>query len=249
MKRTMLNSAIATAILLCLLPVANVSIAKPSTDPAPITEQELVRRTQSLFDSLVSGDREPWIKYFADDAIYFDEKGRNMNKAALIADLKPLPAGYSGTIQIRNVQSRFLRDTVILSYDLAETETIFEQNLAARYHETDTWIHRGDSWQITAAQAFRYYEDPAAGEIDLATLPRFTGTYQLAPGQIRHLTVDGGKLFLERNGKREELLPESCDIFFRKGVEGRVLLHATHGRVDALIDRRNNEDVIWRRTD
>jgi hypothetical protein len=32
----------------------------------------------------------------------------------------------------------------------------------------------------------------------------------------------------------------------RKGVEGRWLFHSnTAGKVDKLIDRRNNEDVVW----
>jgi Domain of unknown function (DUF4440) len=229
-----------------------VSLAGPprafSRSDGPITEQELVARTQALFDALVSGNREPWNKYFADDAIYFDEKGRNMSKSALISDIKPLPTGYSGKIKIGKVESRFLRDTVVLSYELAESETIFGQNVTARYHETDTWIQRDGLWQIIAAQAFRYYEDPALGKVDPAMLPRFTGTYELAPGQVRHLLLEDGKLFLERNGKREELLPESCDIFFRKGVEGRILFRTDSGKVEALIDRRNNEDIIWRKT-
>jgi hypothetical protein len=54
---------------------------------------------------------------------------------------------------------------------------------------------------------------------------------------------------VERNGKKEQLLPETSEIFFRKGVEGRILFrYGATGKVDGLIDRRNNEDVIWRRT-
>jgi hypothetical protein len=34
----------------------------------------------------------------------------------------------------------------------------------------------------------------------------------------------------------------------RKPIEGRILFrHADDGKVDALIDRRNNEDVIWKK--
>jgi hypothetical protein len=33
-------------------------------------------------------------------------------------------------------------------------------------------------------------------------------------------------------------------------VEGRILFHANEqGKIDSLIDRRNNEDVVWRRVD
>jgi hypothetical protein len=127
-------------------------------------------------------------------------------------------------------------------------ETIFGQNLRARYHVTDTWLRRNGQWQILASQAHRYYEDPAIGKADEKKFPDYVGSYELAPGQTRTVTSENGKLFVERKGKKEELLPESSDLFFRKGVEGRILFrHDAAGAVDALIDRRNNEDVIWRK--
>jgi hypothetical protein len=66
---------------------------KPKND---ITQDELLRRTQELFDAVSAGDQTPWKKYFAEDCMYFDEKGRNMNKAALVADVTPLPADQNG---------------------------------------------------------------------------------------------------------------------------------------------------------
>ena len=213
-----------------------------------ITQKELLRRSQELFDSLVTGNKAPWEKYFADDALFFDEKGRNLTKAALVADIAPLPTGYSGEIKIGKADSRIIGDTAIVSYDLDEKETIFGQKLSARYHETDTWMRRNGVWQIVATQVFRYYEDPAMGRADPKKLANFSGVYELAPGQTRTVTVENDRLFVERKGKKEELFPESSDIFFRKGVEGRILFRSDDkGNIDALIDRRNNEDVIWRK--
>ena len=215
----------------------------------PITQDELVRRTQELYDSLVSGDQAPWKKHFADDCMFADEKGRFFDKPKLIADITPLPAGYSGTIKIQNAQSRIIGNTAILSYDADETETIFGQNLKARYHITDTWLQRNGNWQIIASQAHRYYEDPAVGKADTKKFPDFIGTYELAPGQTRSVIAEDQKLFVERKGKKEQLLPETSELFFRKGIEGRILFrYADTGKVDALIDRRNNEDIIWRKT-
>ena len=215
----------------------------------PIMQDELVRCTQELYDAVVSGNQAPWKKYFADDCIFADEKGRIFDKPKLIADITPLPAGYSGTIKIENVQSRITGNTAILSYDADETETIFGQDLKARYHITDTWLQRNGNWQIIASQAHRYYEDPAVGKAEPKKFADFTGTYELAPGQTRSVLVEGDKLFVERKGKKEELLPETSELFFRKGVEGRILFrYATNGKVDALFDRRNNEDVIWKKT-
>ena len=214
----------------------------------PITQEELVRRTQELYDAVASANQAPWKKYFADDCIFADEKGRVFDKSKLVADITPLPAGYSGTIKIENAQSRIIGNTAILSYDADETETIFGQKLKARYHVTDTWLRRNDNWQIIASQAHRYYEDPAIGTADSKKFADYIGTYELAPGQTRSIIAEGDRLFVERNGKKEQLLPETSEIFFRKGIEGRILFrYASTGKVDTLIDRRNNEDVIWRK--
>ena len=215
----------------------------------PITQDELVRRTQELYDSVVSGNQTPWKQYFADDCTFSDEKGRTLDKQKLVADITPLPPGYSGAIKIDNVISRIIGDTAVLSYDANETETIFGQNMKARYHVTDTWLRRNNQWQIIASQAHRYYEDPATGKADEKKFSDYIGTYELAPGQTRSVTAENGKLFVERKGKKEELLPEASEIFFRKNVEGRILFHyGANGKVDTLIDRRNNEDVIWKKT-
>jgi hypothetical protein len=230
--------------LIVLLAAVRATVAGES-----VSQEELLRRSQELFDSVITGNKEPWQKYFAEDALFFDEKGRNMNKAALVADITPLPPGYSGQIKIGKAESRIVGDTAVVSYDLDETETIFGQNLSARYHETDTWLRRNGVWQIIAAQAFRYYEDPAIGKADPKKLSSFAGNYELAPGQTRTVTTENGKLLVERKGKKEELFPETPEIFFRKGVEGRILFRSDdNGTIDALIDRRNNEDVVWRKT-
>ena len=215
---------------------------------AAISENELVRRTQELYDAVVPGNQAPWKKYFADDSIFADEKGRTMDKAKLIADITPLPAGYSGAIKLEHVQSRIYDNVAILSYDANETETIFGQNLSARYHITDTWLRRDGNWQIIASQAHRYYEDPAVGKADPMKFPDFIGNYELAASQTRTVVADGESLFVERNGKKEQLFPETSELFFRKGIEGRILFrYDKNGKVDALIDRRNNEDVVWRK--
>jgi hypothetical protein len=234
-----------------VLPVVFLCSTRISADEPAITQEELVRRTQELFDAVVPGDPTPWKKYYADDCLYHDEKGRSLKKAALVADITPLPEGYSGTIKLRNPESRITADTGVLSYDLDETETIFGQELHARYHEIDTWLKRNGNWRIIAAQAFRYYEDPAVGKADPAKFPDYTGSYELSPGSPRKTTItfDGDKLLMERTGgKAMQLLPESGDLFFRKGVEGRILFRFdADGKGDALIDRRNNEDVIWKK--
>lgn len=237
-------SPIFSVVKLLLVIIFATALARGAD--VPITQDELVRRTQELYNAIVPGNQAPWKKYFADDCTFSDEKGRTLDKAKLIADITPMPAGYSGAIKIDNVQSRIIGDTGVLSYDANETETIFGQNLTARYHVTDTWLQRAGEWKIIASQAHRYYEDPVIGKIDPKKFGDFIGIYELAPGQTRWVTAEGENLFVERKGKKEQLFPETSDLFFRKGVEGRILFrYDDHGKIDALVDRRNNEDVVW----
>ncbi|MEY2539596.1 MAG: hypothetical protein QOG67_3336 [Verrucomicrobiota bacterium] len=246
MKHSAITALLSRRLIIVWFAKAVVATAQPDRT---ITQEELVRRTQELCDAVASGDKGPWQKYFAEDATYSDEKGRTLDKLALVADITPLPKGYSGTIKVAKAKSIIHGDTAVLSYDMNETETIFGQNLWARYHVIDTWLRRNGEWQIIASQAHRYYEDPTIGKIDPNKFAHYVGTYELAPGQIRTVSMEGNKLLIERNGKKEQLFPEACDIFFRKGIEGRILFrNDDSGKVEALIDRRNNEDVVWRKT-
>ena len=220
-----------------------------ATSSHRISEGELVSRSQALLDAVTSGDKRPWQELYADDAIVFDEKGRLMDKKALVADIEPLPKGFSGSIKLVRPESHIDRDVAILSYDSDETEGVFGQKLTARYHTTDTWLYRDGRWQIAASQVLRYYEDPPEGEADVASYPDYAGTYELAPGIVATVSAADGKLYLERAPRpKVQLVPEACDIFFLRGVEGRRLFRkGRDGRVDAMIARRNNEDIVWRK--
>ena len=87
-SRSQIAIIVVTAVSAVVFEVAGDTPA--ATPEGTITQQELVRRTQELFDSVVPGNREPWKKLYAEDAIYSDEKGRSLNKAVLVADITPI---------------------------------------------------------------------------------------------------------------------------------------------------------------
>jgi hypothetical protein len=229
--------------------IAVASTGCSSNGRESITQQELARRTQELLDGVTAGDRRPFERYFAEDSLIHDEKGRSMDKRALVADITPPPPDWSGGIKLGRAESIIVGDTAIFTYDLDETETISGQTMYARYHTTDTWLRRDGEWRIAAEQALRYYADPAAGRPDTARYPEYVGTYELSPGKTCVVTVDGAALYSEASGKAKvPLISETGDMYFRKDVEGRVLFRRdAQGKVDALIDRRNNEDIVWRK--
>jgi hypothetical protein len=226
-----------------------LALLAPPQDPATITQAELVLRTQALYDAVAPGNKVPWQQYLAPDAMIHDEKGGAYTRTTLLATIDPMPTGYSGTIKVTHPEIIFAPGVAIFSYDCDEVETVFGNRMTARYHQTDTWLYRNHLWQIAASQVMRYYEDPATATINAAILVDYTGTYELAPGNQMTITTHDGKLFAQRStGKLAELLPESPDLFFRPGIEGRRLFHRNaQGKVDLLIDRRNNEDMLWKK--
>ena len=68
----------AASLLLVLASSSAVTSDGAGGAPGPITQDELVRRSQELFDAVVTGDQAPWKTYYADDCVFADEKGRLM---------------------------------------------------------------------------------------------------------------------------------------------------------------------------
>lgn len=240
-------------LALALLCLAATGVSAPSRAASPaagtITPAELLQRTRQLYAASDAGDPKPWQAWFADDAVVYDEKGRSMDKQALVADIGPMPAGYSVHMRVVDPHVILTPNAAAVAYACDESETAFGQTMHARYHTVDTWMFRHGTWQIVASQTMRYYEDPKTGTTDVAHLDDFTGDYALTPSMRRTVTREGNALFVQKGtGPKTELLPESGDLFFRKGVEGRVLFQRdAHGKVDAMDERRNNEDIVWKR--
>jgi Domain of unknown function (DUF4440) len=237
-----------TLAIAVLLAASVASALHGTADEPAITQDELARRTQEMMDAIVPGNQEPFKKYYADDVLYADEKGRTMDKQALLKDVEPMPRGYSGSIKIVKPQSHIENDVAILSYEMDETEVVFGQQLSARYHQIDTWMRRKGQWQIVATQVMRYYEDPAQGKADVGKFPSYAGTYELGERKTE-VTFEDAHLYEQRgSAAKVELIPEGSDVFFRKGVEGRWLFgYGDDGKVVSVIDRRNNEDIVWKK--
>jgi len=220
-----------------------------SEDTPTITQDELLRRTQKLLDAYAPGDREPFRLYIAADAMFFDDDN-DMDKTALLESIRPLPSGYSGSIRIEKPKVRFAPGVAVLAFDAIETESVFGRVLHARYRMTHTWLFRNSRWQIVAGETHRYYEDPAASNVAADKLTDYVGTYQLASGVTLTVTLSEDQLYAQRGSQKPyRLVPESPDVFFRQGAEGRRFFHRdASNRVDMLIDRRNNEDMLWKKT-
>jgi len=207
----------------------------------------LIKITQELLDDIAVGDRSRWSKYLADDCVITVDDGRTLTKEQFLTELQPLPKGYSGKIELDKPLVRSSNGVVVISYDLHEQENVFGQSLSVEYHTTDTWLLRGKEWQLIASQSLRKCADPPPGLIDRSKYVDYIGTYELAPSVAYTVSEEGGRLFGQRTGRnREELLPETPDAFFRKGIPGRrIFVRDVNGRVIKMADRLEGRDLVW----
>ena len=222
--------------------------SQDSTDSA--TERELLNIAQKLFDAIPLDEKSVWEKYVADDVIYTDENWRILTKKQLLESLAPFPKGYSGSIRIANVQSRITGDAAVLSYRALEEQYVFGQKLSPIYLVTDTYLKRNGYWQLVASHASVLPSERQPLAINPKHHPSIVGEYELAPGIIYTITLEGDKLMGQRTGRaKEELLPADENTFFPKGtVRGeKVFLRDANGRPTQMLDRRENNDLVWKR--
>jgi Domain of unknown function (DUF4440) len=217
------------------------------TDSHAAPAEALIALTQRLLDAVGSGDKNVWREHLADDCIITGDDGRTLTKTEFLEELSPLPPGYSGSISVQNPQVRLSNDAAVLSYDLLEHETVYGQSLTTEYHTTDTWVLRGKQWRLLASQALRKFANPPPGLVNRAMYDNYTGTYELAAGVEYVVSVEDGALIGQRTGrKKEELVPETPDVFFRKGIPGRrIFLRDSDGNVVKMADRLESRDLVW----
>ena len=220
-----------------------------AADTPDAVQAQLTETTQGLLDAIAPGNKAPWAKAMAEECLYSDENGTTMTKAKFLEELGPLPAGYSGNIKLEKPQFILSGDTAVLAYEMNEQEIVFGQELHARYHATDTWVRRDGQWYMIASQVVRYGGDPPVATLARELLKEYVAVYEMAPGVQYTVSVDGEQVWGERTGRKKEMLmPEMKDVFFRKGSAGRrIFERGADGKVVRMIDRRDGEDLIWKR--
>ena len=239
-------------VLLGLILSAHASAQTAGQSSADVTtEKELMRIAQELYDAIAIGNKAPWEKYVADDVIYTDENWHILTKKDLVDGLSPLPKGYSGTIRMANVQSRINGDAAVLSYRALEEEYVFGQKLAPIYLVTDTYFKRNGRWQMVASHVIVMPSERQTVVVNPKLFESIVGQYELTPDVTYTITLEGEKLIGQRSGRaKEELVPADNNTFFRKGtIRGeKVFARDASGRVTAMLDRRENNDLTWKKT-
>src|SRR5690349_11915087 len=104
------------AILFAVAIVASSAPTVAAEDDAAI----LRRQAQELRDAVTNGDPKVWETYLDPQLIYIDEAGAVSDKPGLVAQIKPLPAGISGSIKTEVTQLHIVGDLAVMQVDAHE---------------------------------------------------------------------------------------------------------------------------------
>lgn len=216
-----------------------------------VVVEKLKQRTQELLDAVATGDKALWQKYLADGSLYTDEEGNVLTKDELINGLHPLPKGYVGSIKIGKTESLVQENVVVLTHLDHEVLELYGQKLLTNFQTTSIWAKQSDGdWKLVSTQVIAIPNERKPAKIDLKKLDSYLGEYELTPQIVYTITREGDKLFGQRTGRvKEELLPLCDDIFYKKGVwrGEKVFERDAKGKVVKMLDRRENNDLVWKK--
>jgi hypothetical protein len=220
-------------------------------EAAPAVHESIVALTRALFEALTYGRNDVWTQTLVDDAVVIDEFGRRQTKAEIVGDIRPLPAGFSGSIEIRSPSVRQYGDTAVIDCENYEQETVYGQPLVVRYWSTLTFVRRGRDWKLASLHTVTVPTAPPAVAVADLRLDDYPGAYRWGPDRAHIVSVADGRLvFATRSGgATTPLEPIARDVFMDGGDERNlyVFRRGIDGRVVELIERRKFNDLRMKR--
>jgi hypothetical protein len=232
--------------LLTLAALGLVWSARAAEAPKPLRD-ELLQITQALDDALPKGDKAIWQSTLTDDAVIIDEFGRITHKADTVASLRPLPAGFSGSIELRDVHVQQYGDTAILQAEEYEKETVYGQNFVVRYIALFTYVKQAGVWKLAGSEDVTLPTAPPKLTVADLALSDYPGTYRYAPERAWTVSENHGVLsyVTKPGGPANVLEPIAKDVFMGSDDERNLLVFRrdAQGKVNALIERRKFNDL------
>ncbi|MEP6465094.1 MAG: nuclear transport factor 2 family protein [Parafilimonas sp.] len=246
MKKSFIKSGTITVILSLVL---YASFGQFSYTDSVKFSMQLVNIEQQLMDDISSGNILNWNKYLNSNFFIITEDGSMLEKDAFLKTFSPLPKGYSGYIIVINPKTIFHQNTAVISYVADEYETVFGNKIHTQYSSMNTYIKTDTSWVMLSSQIFEIPLLPPAVYVPANTLKKYIGIYKLTDSITCNITFENDTLFYQRTGRDKiALLPETSNMFFKlSDAMGRKIFSNNDKGVMIMRERRNGQDVIWKR--
>lgn len=229
--------------------VLEIAVAIPA-GAAENVRDVLRRQTQEMLDAVGAGTTAVWERYLDPGVRYTDESGGVSTKKQMVAQIRPLPAGVTGTIKVKDFDAVVHGDVAVTTYVADEHERYHGHALHCQYRATETWRRTGDGWRLIAAQVLALRTDPPALALPASVRSEYCGTYALTPKISYEIRCKGSALEGQETGRpARPLKAEARDVLF---VPGRpryryVFLRDANGKITGFAERREAWDLVWKR--
>jgi hypothetical protein len=223
--------------------------AVPATakDATPQVRDAAVKLAQQLFDALATGDTALWARTMADDGVIIDEFGRRQGKAEFLKGLRPLPTGFSGSIENQKPTVREYGTTVVLDCENFEQESVHGQRLVVRYSSTLTFVREDSALTLVTLHSVTLPTQPPPLTVADLRLEDYPGVYRWGPDRAHTVSIIGPRLvFTTGAGAVPTLLdPIARDVFMDGGEERNLYIfrRGSDGRVVEVLERRKFNDL------
>lgn len=214
----------------------------------PAVEAELKRMTNELLDAVAPGDVSVWKRYAHERLVYVSESNQELTKAQLLEELKPLPKGLVGNLEVGPFRAEVHGNVAVATYVANERLDYHGQIIESRFRMTDTWLKTKAGWRLIGSQVLAVLEDPPAIALPRADLCACNGTYRLTPEIATTITCSDDGIISERTGRKPVTMrAEVRDVFFQPGQprSRRIFLRDERGGITAFVDRREGLDIRW----
>jgi hypothetical protein len=235
---------------LSLLIAAILAGASPAAQNPDALAAALRTKDQALLDAIATGHKDIWERTLTPDAVYIDENGAVMDRGAYLASLVPLPRGASGHLTIVDYRLHRFGDTALVVHWDDEREDYHGVPLHADYLMSETWLRMDNDWRLAMVHAYVVAVDPPSVPLPPGTLESYAGNYKAGEDLTYSIQRQGDHLVAGRTGgAMRPLLAEAPDLLFTPGQPRlkRLFQRDAGGRVVGFIDRREGEDIVWRK--
>jgi hypothetical protein len=231
--------------------VALMAVPAAAKEAEPAVRDAAIRLSQQLFDALAAGDVALWTRVMADDGVIVDEFGRRQEKGEFLKGLKPLPAGFSGSIENRMPVVREYGTTVVLDCENFEQETVNGQRLVVSYWSTLTFVREDGALKLVSLQSVTVPTQPPLLVVVGLPINDYPGVYRWGPDRAHVVSFEGGGLVYRTrpDGPPTVLDAVARDVFMDAGEERNLYIfrRGADGRVTELLERRKFNDLRMRR--
>lgn len=214
-----------------------------------VESRRIVNIEQEMMDGIPAGNVAVWNKYLEKKFFIVTEDGSRLNRAEFLATIKPLPSGYTGSIKVTDPRVVFSNKIAVINYVSDEYEFVFGQKIHTTYSSMNTYINTASGWRMITSQVFEIPQLPPSVHLGNAVLEKYAGIYQLSDSINCSVVLQNDTLYMQKKGgAKQALLPETESIFFRlSDTRGRKYFSTDVNGMMLLMERRNGQDVVWKR--